>query len=120
MKITSYSPFSFLIATVAIIGHSKPAIAQNTTDEMIDMMTGIGQQVISQIEQTPCQNFSSLTSENHLTESQNAFKEQIATQFVTVFQRLLQDVPSSPEIFRQTSSLMLNKLSECALKSPRY
>jgi hypothetical protein len=57
---------------------------------------------------------------NAITESQNAFKEQIATQFVGVFQRLLQDVPSSPEIFRQTSSLMLNKLSECALNSPQY
>jgi len=57
---------------------------------------------------------------NAITESQNAFKEQIATQFVSIFQRLLQDVPSSPEIFRQTSSLMLNKLSECALNSPQY
>jgi hypothetical protein len=57
---------------------------------------------------------------NAITESQNAFKEQIATQFVNIFQRLLQDVPSSPEIFRQTSSLMLNKLSECALNSPQY
>jgi hypothetical protein len=120
MKITSYSPSSFLVAMVAIIGNFKPAIAQKPTDEIIEIMTGIGQQVISQIEQTPCQNFSSSTSENHLTESQNAFKEQIATQFVSVFQRLLQDVPSSPEIFRQTSSLMLNKLSECAFKSPRY
>jgi hypothetical protein len=57
---------------------------------------------------------------NAITESQNAFKEQIATQFVSIFQRLLQDVPSSPEIFRQTSSLMLNKLSECALNSTQY
>jgi hypothetical protein len=57
---------------------------------------------------------------NAITESQNAFKEQIATQFVSIFRRLLQDVPSSPEIFRQTSSLMLNKLSECALNSPQY
>ena len=57
---------------------------------------------------------------NAIKESQNAFKEQIATQFVSIFQRLLQDVPSSPEIFRQTSSLMLNKLSECTLISPRY
>ena len=57
---------------------------------------------------------------NAIKESQNAFKEQIATQFVSIFQRLLQDVPSSPEIFRQTSSLMLNKLSECALNSPQY
>ena len=84
------------------------------------MMTGIGKQVISQIEQTPCQNFASSIPDNHLTQTQSAFKEQIATQFVTVFQRLLKDVPSSPENFRQTASLMLNKLSECALKSPRY
>jgi hypothetical protein len=37
-----------------------------------------------------------------------------------VLQRFLQDVPSSPEFVRQTSSLMFNKLSECALNSPRY
>jgi acetyl esterase/lipase len=83
-------------------------------------MTGIGQQVVSQIEQSPCQNFSSSMPENHLTESQSAFKEQITTQFINIFQKLLQDVPSSPEFFRQTSSLMFNKLSECALKKPRY
>lgn len=120
MKITSYSPFSFLVAMVAIISNYKPAIAEEPPDKIIEMITGIGQQVISQIEQTPCQNSSSSMSENHLTESQNAFKEQITIQFVSVFQRLLQDVSSSPEILRQTSSLMLNKLSECALKSPRY
>ena len=85
---------------------------------MIEMMTGMGQQVISQIEQTPCENFSSAMPENHLTESQNAFKEQITSQFINIFQGLLQDGPSSPEIFRQTSSLMFNKLSECALKKP--
>ena len=120
MKITSYSPFSFLVAMVAIICNSKHAIAEESPDQIIEMITGIGQQVISQIEQTPCQNFSSSTLENHLTEPQNAFKEQIASQFINIFQRLLRNAPSSPEFFRQTSSLMFNKLSECALKSPRY
>ncbi len=126
--------FKTLVCTVAIASAIVPAvsaqteeplaggvvnaIAQNVPDQMIEMMTGMGQQVISQIEQTPCENFSSAMPENHLTESQNAFKEQITSQFINIFQGLLQDGPSSPEIFRQTSSLMFNKLSECALKKP--
>ena len=96
------------------------AIAKNPTDQMIEMMTGMGQQIISQVEQTPCENSSSSIPENHLTQNQAAFKEQMTTQFINIFQRFLQDVPSSPEFFRQTSSLIFNKLSECALKSPRY
>jgi hypothetical protein len=105
---------------LGFIGNPKPAIAQNVPDQMIEMITGIGQQVVSQIEQSPCENFSSSTPENHLTENQNAFKEQITTQFINIFQGFLQDVPSSPEIFRQTSSLMFKKLSECTLKKSRY
>jgi len=112
MKIASYSSLSVLATMAAIvvgfIGHSKSAIAQAPPDQIIEMMTGIGQQVVSQIEQSPCQNFSSSMPENHLTESQSAFKEQITTQFINIFQKLLQDVPSSPEFFRQTSSLMFN------------
>jgi hypothetical protein len=105
---------------LVFIGNPKSAIAQDISGQMIEMMTGMGQQVISQIEQSPCENFSSSMPENHLTKSQRAFKEQMTTQFISIFQRFLQDVPSSPEIFRQTSSLMFNKLSECALKKPRY
>jgi len=124
MKIVSYSSLSFLATMSAIalvfIGNPKSAIAQDISGQMIEMMTGMGQQVISQIEQSPCENFSSSMPENHLTKSQRAFKEQMTTQFISIFQRFLQDVPSSPEIFRQTSSLMFNKLSECALKKPRY
>ena len=96
------------------------AIAQNTTDQIIEMMTGMGQHVISQVEQSPCENSSSSMPENHLTENQTAFKEQMTAQFINIFQIFLQDVPSSPAFFRQTSSLMFNKLSECALKSPQY
>ena len=121
MKITSYSPLSFLaIIAVGFISNSKPAIAQNTTDQIIEMMTGIGQQVISQVEQSPCENSSSSMPENHLTENQTAFKEQMTAQFINIFQIFLQDIPSSPAFFRQTSSLMFNKLSECALNSPQY
>jgi hypothetical protein len=105
---------------LGFIVNPKPAIAQNVPDEMIEMITGIGQQVVSQIEQSPCENFSSSMPENYLTENQNAFKEQITTQFINIFQGFLQDVPASPEIFRQTSSLMFNKLSECILKKSRY
>jgi hypothetical protein len=128
--------FKVIVCTVAIASAIVPAVSaqtedplaggvvnaivQNATDQMIEMMTGMGQQVISQIEQSPCENFSSSMPENHLTESQSAFKEQIASQFINIFQRLLRDAPSSPEFFRQTSSLMFNKLSECALKKPRY
>jgi len=104
----------------SLAGEVVNAIAQNVPDQMIEIITEIGQQLVSQIEQSPCENFSSSMPENHLTESQSAFKEQIATQFINIFQRLLQDAPSSPEFFRQTSSLMFNKLSECALKKPRY
>jgi len=103
-----------------LVGEVVNAIAEDVPDQMIEMMTGIGQQVISQIEQSPCENFSSSMAENHLTESQSAFKEQMTSQFINIFQRFLQDVPSSPEIFRETSSLMFNKLSEYALKKPRY
>jgi hypothetical protein len=124
MKIISYSPLSFIAIMSAIalgcISNPKSAIAQDVPCQMIEMMTGIGQQVVSQIEQSPCGNFSSSTPENHLTENQNAFKEQITTQFINIFQGFLQDVPSSPEFFRQTSSLMFNKLSECTLKKSRY
>jgi len=124
MKIVSYSSLSFLATMSAIavgfMSNPKSAIAQDVSGQMIEMMTGMGQQVISQIEQSPCENFSSSIPENHLTKSQSAFKEQMTTQFISIFQRFLQDVPSSPEIFRQTSSLMFNKLSECALKKPRY
>lgn len=124
MKITSCSPLPFLAIMSAIavgfIGNPKSAIAQAPPDQIIEMMTGIGQQVVSQIEQSPCENFSSSMPENYLTESQTAFKEQITTQFLNLFQRLLQDVPSSPEFVRQTSSRMFNKLSECTLKKPRY
>lgn len=63
MKITSYSYPSFLgimsAITLGFIGNTKPAIAQNVPDQMIEMITGIGQQVVSQIEQSPCENFSS-------------------------------------------------------------
>ena len=128
--------FKVIVCTVAIASAIVPAvsaqteeplaggvvnaIAQDVPSQMIEIMTGIGQQVVSQIEQSPCENFSSSMPENHSTESQSAFKEQMTTQFINIFQRFLQDVPSSPEIFRQTSSLMFNKLSECALKKPRY
>jgi hypothetical protein len=128
--------FKVIVCTVAIASAIVPAvsaqtedplsggvvnaIAQDIPDQMIEMMTGMGQQVISQIEQSPCENFSSSMPENHLTKSQRAFKEQMTTQFISIFQRFLQDVPSSPENFRQTSSLMFNKLYECALKKPRY
>jgi hypothetical protein len=105
---------------LGFIGNPKPAIAQNVPDQMIEIITGIGQQVVSQIEQSPCENFSFSTPENHLTENQNAFKEQITTQFINIFQGFLQDVSSSPEFFRQTSSLIFKKLSECTLKKPRY
>jgi hypothetical protein len=121
MKITSYCPLSFLaIIAVGFISNSKPAIAQNTTDQIIEMMTEIGQEVVSQIEQSPCQNSPSLMVKNNLSEDQNTFKEQIATKFISVFRGLLQEVPSSPAFFRQTSSQMFKKLSECALNSPQY
>ena len=128
--------FKVIVCTVAIASAIVPAVSaqtedplaggvvnaivQDIPDQMIEMMTGMGQQVISQIEQTPCENFSSAMPENHLTESRSAFKEQMTSQFINIFQRFLQDVPLSSEIFRQTSSLMFNKLSECALKKPRY
>ena len=64
---------------VTFIGNSQPAIAQNSPDQIIEIMTEISQQFVSQIEQTPCQNFSSSMPENHLTESHNTFKEQMAT-----------------------------------------
>jgi hypothetical protein len=121
MKITSYCPLSFLaIIAVGFISNSKPAIAQNTTDQIIEMMTEIGQEVVSQIEQSPCQNSPSLMVKNNLSEDQNTFKEQIATKFISVFRGLLQEVPSSPAFFCQTSSQMFKKLSECALNSPQY
>ena len=103
-----------------LAGEVVNAIAQNTTDQIIEMMTEIGQEVVSQIEQSPCQNSPSLMVKNNLSEDQNTFKEQIATKFISVFRGLLQEVPSSPAFFRQTSSQMFKKLSECALNSPQY
>jgi hypothetical protein len=41
--------------TLGFIVNPKPAIAQNVPDHMIETITGIGQQVVSQIEQSPCE-----------------------------------------------------------------